>query len=654
MPAWLLALALTLPAANDLEARLADLEVAGAERRLVAQRWIARHATRDGFPEIAAAVQAGGPETARRLAQALGSEDRHLDLIVLFLTDDARAVRETGEAALLEQLLRWSPSVLDPPARRRTVPSEWIEGWPRGITFNPEAGVLAEVIDRFDRLAGGPAPLVLDPSLDPSLRLFIPDREPAEEGLEGTWSQALIDLVQIHDVSFEVHGRREIGAEDAGRCRAWVRVCKRGTEGHATAAELLAAWVRSSLRELDPASNQAACRALAVSGWPAALTWMETRWLRDGDVAALEGLAAAAARGRVAPALRSPRGARALITRAEASGGMHRSRLALALGALGPIALDGTPLRGPLLEGWEQLDPTARWIRLVALEAMGAPWPEAREVCDQLFAAKAPAWLVRQALRTRVRLGGPPPPPLRAAEELLLTCADEREADDLARDLIASGARPRGDWPSCEGHGRLALGLWALGAGELDVTRQAFAGLLREGEDTNELGARLRRWAALGARAELEDLAAGPAPGVAPQGTWRRMLLLAGAVPAQGLEATLASLLAADHSDPSILLELGALAGRSGPGGERARDALVAALEQDRAGEDLLPALEIAVEGLRQARLDVLGEGFQSRLRRTAARTGHRIAGVLYAPDWPPTTAPRLPRLEDLDRRLGR
>lgn len=643
----------SVPAADDVAERLRALEHVDAAQRREAQRWLSVHLNARDYPAVAGAAGAGGAETSLRLAQALGGEDRHLGLAALLAADEEPRVARLGEAALREQLLRWSSSAFDVPQRRRTLPDGWVDDWPRRLSLDPELGGLAAVVERLDRLGRGPAPLVLDPRLDPDVRTFVPDRAVAGERLEGSWSLVLLALARAHQLSFEVHGHRDEGDEGSRAARPWVRVCLRGTEGGLTGGDLLIEWARGSLRAHDPVGNRAACRALAAVGWPAALAWLGARWEVRGDEAALEGLLLAAAQGRVARELLDPAAVRALLARADADPEGLGERVARALAGLGALARDGSPLAPVLLEGWEERGAASRWVRLVALEGMAAPSPEATRRCDELLDSDAPTWLRRQALRTRARVGLGGAPLLRAPAALLEDLADDRAAELLARDLVAVGASPARGWSgaagSTTGSAHLALGLWALGLGEVEPARGALGRRLGT-EGPAELAARLRRWGALGAGTELGRLAAAPAPGGVPSGDWRQLLLLAGAVPAEGLAATVDALLARAPQDPAALLELGAVAAVDGSAGTRARQALIRALEGGTPVEDLLPALEVAVQGLRRARLDSLDEAFQARLRTTAARSGHPAAGTLYSPGWPKEAASGAPRLEDLDR----
>ena len=93
--------------------------------------------------------------------------------------------------------------------------------------------------------------------------------------------------------------------------RPWIHVMPAGTietepvgrDLRTPAGEIVIAWCLDVFREGDRVRQGAAARALAGLHWPAALGMLEQRWLVLGDVAALEGLLAAAARARVVPSL---------------------------------------------------------------------------------------------------------------------------------------------------------------------------------------------------------------------------------------------------------------------------------------------------------------------------------------------------------------
>jgi len=636
-----------------------------AVERLAAQRWLSVNLRRGDFPLVAEAARGGEPEVSRRLSQALAADGRHLPLAMLLLTDLEPQVSDLGERAVAGMIDAWSASARDQVLRRFELPDVWSERWPRVLALDPEAGGLAQVVDRLDRLGAGPAPLVLDPSLDPDVRRNVPDRELVRRDLEGPWASLLQQLTATHRVSFEVFGFRGSGEAEFERSRAFVRIAKRGDEGDADSVRHLMDWCRGVVREQDRRWNTACARALASTGWPAALAWLEERWVLLGDPAALEGLLMAAGRGRVAPVLARPARMRALL--AEADGRLaaqtfgariFAERVARALAASGPSGPSGEPLAEVLLEGWKSLGVLSRWMRLVALEGQARVDSEAEQRCRALLASDSPAGLRLQALRTLVHVRDPAAPGLvvRSPVALFTRARAEGRLEELARNLIAVGARPPEG--SRRGRGksrseRLAWLLWDLGSGDLDRALDDFTVLL-DTRDAREIARRLSRWAGLGGDAALRDLVARARPHVADHPerarTLRRVALLAGLLSSKDQAVTLERLLAAPRGGRS-LLDLAALAGAEDPVGERARESLLVGLNVGAPLEELQPAVELAVDVLRRARLDEIDEVFQAALRSAAARKGHPLAEVMYGRGWPPVV-PIPPRaLEAGERR---
>ena len=634
----LLALACAAPLQGDVADHLALLRAEEAGRRREAQRWLARHLSREDYPVLAFQASSGDGEFRVRLAQALGSEDRHLGLVALLLDDlDPRAAA-LGEAAAREALRRWDPSLFDPPRPARRLPREWEEQWTRPYALAGERGDLAERIDRLDRLGGGPAPLVLDPTL-------LGWRGETGEGgepLVGSWGELVAAITGEAGVSFEVHAWREGGESGGGH--PWVRICKRGTEGRASGGELLLRWLRASARPYDPGGSAAACRALAQSGWPAALEWLGERWERSADEAALAGLLDGAARGRVAAALRPAAAPRALLARLSDHPG-QAPLIAHALAGLAACTSDGALLADILTEGWGRADDLGRWVRLVAFEGLGVPAPQASPLCRELLQLDStPPWLARQALRAFVVVASPGEAPLEVGGTLFERVTDAGQAEELARELVAAGARPAGGWaggwagepPSSGGRGAaapapatLARALWALGAGEVTLGRRQLWRLLDGGSDPRALARILARWER-GVAAGALAAEAGAGEGGAPP-TWRRLLLLAGAVPPAELEARLDELISRDGWNADELAELGAAAGLAGVTGVRGREALVRALGSGAAAGDLRVALELAFSGLERGGEGVIAEAFAHRLRALAASEGNPILGDLVA-----------------------
>lgn len=634
----------------DVAGAIERLANPAAVERLAAQRWLAVNLRRDDFPLVAEAARVGQPEVSRRLSQALAADGRHLPLAMLLLTDLEPQVSDLGERAVVGMIDAWSASARDQVLRRFELPEVWRTRWPRVLSLDAEAGNLAQIVDRLDRLGAGPVPLVLDPSLDPDVRRNIPDRQRVRDRLEGSWTLILQQLTATHHVSFEVFGFRAEGEEEFERSRAFVRIAKRGDEGDADSVRHLMDWCRGVVREQDRRWNTACARALASTGWPAALAWLEERWVLLGDPAALEGLLTAAGRGRVAPVLARPARMRALLAEADgrlaarADGArLFAERVARALAASGPSGPGGEALADVLLEGWSSLGVLSRWMRLVALEGQARVDSEAARRCRGLLLGEASAGLRMQALRTLVRVRDPAAPGLVVAKPaaLFARARAEERLEELARNLIAVGARsPRG--PRRSGgrtrSERLAWLRWDLGSGDLERALDDLIVLL-DSSDVREVARQFRRWAGLGADAVLRDLVLRARPRVAdhPQRAraLRRVALLAGLLSKQEQAVTLERLLAAPRGGRS-LLELAALVAAGGEVGGRARESLLVGLDVGAPLAEIQPAVELAVDVLRRARLGEIDEVFQAALRSKAAKQGHPLAGVMYGRGWPP------------------
>lgn len=677
-------------------------------------------------------------EARRRASLVLGGEDRLLGTAVELALDPSMELAAVGTDALRAQLLRWSVSAFDEPETaafdpRRVeldLPRTWTRRATLELSIDPRAGGLVAALDRLDRHGRGLAPIVLDPRLVArELRRPDPGAGPAAR-LDGTWSTLLRDLCLLHGAAFQVQGYRFPGEErpddratgDGALAQPWIHVVPAGTietepvgrDLRTPAGEIIIGWCLEACREGDRVRQGAAARALAGLGWPAALGLLEQRWLVLGDVAALEGLLAAAARGRVVPSLQRADviervlrlvddGARSLAAarrEAETLDGpeaeVRRSQLDLAelrlsqrarrfahgLGALAPVAIvrevEGKAfeaLGDALARDFDGAPPLGRWLRLASA-------PAGSEVGQRLwmralicFEGRLEAVSRRQALRC---LGGPVPPGGRAPE---------------LRDPEAFFA---GLGPRVEGVG-LELGLAAVSAPDDAAWVRRLrprAGLLAElvvwaflaGRD----GGALPPWRAeVLARAmadgEVLALARERAGGAARPGLGgflethlerlpersraaaRRALLRAGlagdTLAGEALGAALRELEAEGRPKrmEEAWLDLGSLAAHP-VHGARAVDALgeaaVRALGQRSSatggGIALVRALEAAVQGLLAARKDAAAESLVENVQEAAVVGDHPLAGALLDSRWPPLAVRPALDLERLDPVLPR
>ncbi|MEL6714746.1 MAG: hypothetical protein AAFP86_13270, partial [Planctomycetota bacterium] len=406
----------------------------------------------------------------RGLGSALAADGRLFGLTVAFAQRSEVELARAGRAGLAGQLARWSVSAFDEPetaafdqGRRAFFPPiAWRERGTSQIALDPIAGGLLGAFDRLDRFGGGLAPIVVDPRVaERALR-----RPGAPRGLtravrvDGTWLEVLEALSQVYDVGFQVQGYRLPGevrpgdGEGAPPARSWIHVVPAGTveiartgRGLRTpAGEHVVDWCLDAARPGDLARQGAAARALGTLGWGAAVGWLERRWLETGEVAALEGILAAAARGRVVPSLQRADVLRSALGVIDAAGRETLDAIAARGAALAPEnierttaradelsrALDGrarrfaaglgrlaafvvTPegTRGPdalvelLLEGFDDAPPTGRWVRLVALEGIAPDSAVAADAAKRALAGALGARSRRQALRTLLTVTRP-------------------------------------------------------------------------------------------------------------------------------------------------------------------------------------------------------------------------------------------------------
>lgn len=653
--------------AEDVAEWLARLLDPDAGRRDGAQSWLRRNLEPTDLGLLADSLRAGPAEVGARLARALGGDERHLELAVLLAVDREPAVAAVGRAAVLELAGRWSGSLHDPPLERRTFPAAWSERERASYSLRPDEGDLLDVLGRLDRLSDGPVPIVLDPKLDPAVaRGRGPNRPMAP--ITGTWQELIEGVTRGYRAAHEVHGWREVGTErGAPPARAWVRVARRGDLGDETTAELLLEWCSTLAGSGGFAERSASARALAGLGWPAAISWMESSWVKRDDDAAYAGLLFAAARGRVAPGLtdasrlgglladydelaRSEVEASALRTRA--------SRLARALGGLAPIDARGRLLGEVWHAGWPQLSARSRWLRLAIAEAQGScPPPLAGAAAATLAADVAPA-LRYQALEALRAGGARVEVTLESPGRLWAWARATRRLDSLVDHLLDLRVDlPEGDWwtrPEPDGSAARAILRWASGlegsAGAAKAGPAALGTWLLTAEPAQTAGAAIAGWPSPSRRRLSTWVASSPAADAALAARRSSLEAWAGLLDQQGVAQRLEELGPGPH-DAESLLEFGALVADPSSGGA-ARAVVVDSLNGDLDEGSLLRAFEAAIVVLRRARLERLEEEFAARLRSTSARRGHPLAGLLWGQsgqDWPPAPPARPISLEARD-----
>lgn len=657
--------ALTGPARglDEVSSALERLGADDARERLEAQRWLGGHLTRGDFPAVAEALRAGSFEVRLRLTDALASDDRHLGLAALLATDpDARASAVGGEA-IGEMIRRWNPAADEPPGRRQLLPTEWRRLPMPPLLIDPREDSLSGTLDRLARLGAGPAPIVLDPKLDPLVRRLLPgEREPAS-ALAGTWAQIFTAIVSVKRVSFEV-----LGYDEGGLSRPWLRVCKRGNEDEGSTREHLVEWCRGVLAEANPNWNTACARALGTTGWPAGIRWMEERWRTDGDDASLEGLLAAAAHGRVTPGFANLAAVQTLLEGADArlvakeSGAVgHAERVARALLILGPTGAAGEPLADALATEWDTLESASRWMRLVAMEGQGKGHAACLAAATKELAGSAAPPLRNQALATlvKIRRGQDAAQEVGAAPELLAWAAGAGVLQELAGQLVSVRAEfPEGDWHthlSRDTPMLLALFEWSAGtesAEALDLLEE----LAQRPDALDDVAARLRHWVGRGRSGQVHALVARATASASGdplrEAFVRRLALRADLLDEDAERALLDALLLLEAPNDDSLADLAELASAEVIGW-RARAALVQELKGGYEPDRLRRGLERAFRGLRRRRQDEASLSFGTQLRRVARQAESPLLQELMRPDWP-AEAPLSPRnLDTEDHRLG-
>ncbi len=667
--------------AVDLAGALDRLSAPSAAERWAAEREIASSATALDYAQLASRASAGDAEVRTRLARALGSHERHLELVALFLVERAAPLAQVGELALADLLEAWLPG-LDQPALSGAELGERVAqladdaAGPRlRIALGGELG---QALDRLARLAPLPLEIAIEPGCE-GARLDGGADRGALPALEGTWDELLAGLVARARLVLDAPATWPLHGEDA---RIFLRVHAGRTQERGTPAQRVRAWVQAFAQTGDESLRARAARALAGSGWPAAIAWFERRWASEHDPAALAGLVLAAGRGRVAPVLATREASSALIgaLEAEASAGgpaaFERAHaLRRALERSGPWASDGSELGALLVQGADPRAGFASWWRLCVLRAWRSAAPAAREFALAALAA-APGTSEPAVLAAALRAVAALPPVIEADtwrapgarlldwNGLLGAARDAAEAREFGALLARTGARPRADelevWladaqplaPATRALAPSALGSsalcsWLLAAGEPALAARAFARL--EPALANELVAELAR---RGERTQAASLLAHARDRGLDAALLARFELAAGLLPGAQHAALLErarALAEGRESEHATLAQLVA-----GPVGEAARAELVAALVRVRqAGENADPeplaqALCEALAALHAAGLDDEARVFVLRCNaqlRNAA--GARLLRALERRAWP---NPRREPERDLDR----
>jgi hypothetical protein len=650
-----LALALAAPLAipagarvelQDVRQALQQLEAPQAAQRLSAERWLGEHLGPADLGEIAEHLPASSAESRRRLERALGGDERHLDIVALLLSDPAPPSRALGEAALARMLAAWiGDDGLDPAPSLRVERAFGDLGAPR-YRWSLSTGPFAPQLDALVRLGGrGIARRLeserLDVALDPALadsELIAPAQVAASEEEGFLHLLILTCLVQ----GLEVEG---FGLEFQDGRNAWLYVLPNSDAGKRRADEVLAGWLRSAVEPNDAAARAAACRALAGTGWSAALGWLERRWETQGDGAALAGLALAASRGRVTPSLARPEAVRRLLSEVDAALALgepaadrraDRGRFALA--ELPALGVGGADLAAILAEGLEGASERGRFVRLAALAGVGTiPAPVRAQLRSGLESATRSSTpeveleSLRALAASTPAFDSEPGGRLARASELLELAASRGQEGALGVWMRSARLGPPEDWrdpqalpSSWSAWKRLLVAeAWLAMPGETRTVSAHFDALPEDALCDPLVEARLRRLALGGLRPALgEALAVEPGA----FGKRSRLALLAGMLEEGQHPAALASLAAEGHAPEACdAILLGALC--AGPVRDGAHGALVEAVRKVLEGsvspdprEELRKpwarACERAWNQLVSAGLDAEAESWRAELDR--------------------------------------
>ncbi|MFT5151939.1 MAG: hypothetical protein ACI841_001926, partial [Planctomycetota bacterium] len=411
--------------------------------------------------------------------------------------------------------------------------------------------------------------------------------------------------------------------------------------------------------------------ALASCGWPAAMAWMEERWIEERNLAALDGLLEGAARGRVAPSLASEVSLRSVLLFADerAVAGGNREfveRVARALSAVPPTGADGADLTSVVLEGWQRATPLGRWMRLVIIEGQSRQSTSVIEVIRNQLGASESSALQFAALRALAQLGRVEPPVMIAEPDALLRWALMRnQLDELTRLLVRTEVHAQGmGWlesisPGAE-IGR-TLSVWGIASRQSEISatglKIALDAMPVRATVDHPLHREFRRLASFGHLSELSaqlDLLRHGAD--LPIGERARTLMLrSGLIADAEAQLILSALLdptseelRADAGAPE-LVDLALCCATPGVGW-KARTALVSLLGDRFLQGDYLSACELAIDHMRRSRLDGEIANFKDRLRTRATRLSHPLGPTFWSGVWPADPRPLVLDLDEVDR----
>ena len=581
---------------DDVPRLLSALGSGSLEERIEAESVLRRVLVPRHLALLVTALERGDAEVERRLAAALGRDDRHLALAVLLLEHVLPEARAFGQEVVRSLALRWHPGALERPL-------ESFE-WPAPIQATPGPALALEASDSLSADLGLLArqglrgmPVVVAPGFQAPVRA-VPRRR---RSLEGTALELLVGVAGMHSARPVL-----LGGPDGPPIFLAVRTRGRAPE-HLAAA--IGSWLEAATRTFDPEANRRGCTALALSGWPAGLRWLEARAVEEE--AALWGLVEAAGAGLALPGLgRAPllerllaladRTAARLAGSDPAAAAQVRHDLETCARALRALALDPASAQGArVLAGWDELGEESRWLRLVGLahggSALLAPGGTQALRARARAALKQPGSAALRLAAIPVLAHLPPaegqlasgskalaiPPGLASA---LLALPRDRRAAVMAV-LAEGGYAPEGAPP-------LLSFIWRLARDEREEAAREAAALASAGpwsEAWEELAVSLDRASDAVRQGVLERLAS--LDGATGLQRW----LLAGDPEGAGEEVVRGALAAGASATPTDLALL-ARAAADAVLGARAREALLERARDPDAASEAPPALRAAWE----------------------------------------------------------
>jgi hypothetical protein len=302
----------------------------------------------------------------------------------------------------------------------------------------------------------------------------------------------------------------------------WLHVGYAPDLGRKSGATLIAEWCRDVLQYPDRPRGAGAARALAACGWPAALVWLERRWLALADQNARSGVLLAAGRGRVVHSLGDSRVVEALLgeligsdNRAAADRFLVRS-VGLALANAPHVDLGNEALAPRVLSALRWSDPGAargafgssveasifgaavcsglRGATPEYLSAMRARLGEPL-AADDRSAARERFEIAR--MLARVPRAEPAPGGVQLSDALLQLLVERRAISEFASWLQVLAAQPSDAWRAPERAARLPgaaraalIELW-LASGDTSTAAQLVASWCEGSEPLHELAQRL-------------------------------------------------------------------------------------------------------------------------------------------------------------------